>query len=345
MDINNVTIQELPNSEVSISGEISWEEFKKFEQKALERLIVHLELPGFRKGHVPFDIAKKNLSDDLILTDMAELAVQEFYPTILKEKNIDAIGRPRLALTKLARDNALGFTIQTYVLPDIKLPDYKKIAGTIETEKPSEVTEEEVDKVIEDLRQIRAYGHVHTPEEGAEHKHDEPLPEVTDEFAKSFGDFKDVSELREKIKENTAKEKLQQIKDKKRVAVMEAIIKETKFDIPVLVLEGEQEKMFSQIEADISRAGMTMEDYLKMSNKTKEAMLEELKPEAEKRARFQLVINAIARDAKMTPTDEEVETEAQKILSMYPGADIYRSRAYADMVLTNEKVLSMLESQ
>jgi len=103
--------------------------------------------------------------------------------------------------------------------------------------------------------------------------------------------------------------------------------------------------MFAQIETDVTRAGMTMDDYLKHANKTREALLEEFKPESEKRAKFQLIINAIARDANISASEEEVEIEAQKLVQAYPGADLARTRAYADMVLTNEKVFEMLEGK
>jgi FKBP-type peptidyl-prolyl cis-trans isomerase (trigger factor) len=340
-----VKITQLPEALVEITGEISWDAFAAFEAKALARLSEHLELPGFRKGHVPAETAKQHLGDELILGDMAELAMQEFYPTIVAENKLDVIGRPQLSITKLARGNALEFTIKSAVLPAIELPDYKKIAKSVPASEAAATTEEDVDKVIEELRQLRAYGHVHPTGEEHDHAHDQPLPEVNDEFAKSFGNFQSVAELREKVKENVAREKDQDAKDKRRIGIMDAIIEKTTFDIPVIVLRSEQDKMFAQIEADVARAGFTVDDYLKHTGKTREQIMEEFRPEAEKRARFQLVINAIARKENITPTDDEVEAEANRLVATYPGADMNRSKAYADLVLTNEKTLSMLESQ
>jgi hypothetical protein len=53
---------------------------------------------------------------------MAELALSEHYPKIIEQEKIDAISRPEIAITKLARKNPLGFKIKTAVLPEIKLP-------------------------------------------------------------------------------------------------------------------------------------------------------------------------------------------------------------------------------
>lgn len=341
-----VTITSLPESTIEITGTIPWDSFKKFEKKAFDTILAELEIPGFRKGHVPEDVAKKQIKDELLLADMAELAVQSLYPTMLSEKKIDAIGSPSLAITKLARDTELGFTIRTAVFPSITLPSYTEIAKQIPKTSSETVTEEDIEKVIQELRQIRAYGHVHQPEENHEHDHgDTPLPEVNDDFAKSFGNFASVAEMREKIKENMLREKEQEAKDKHRITIMEAIIEKTPFELPSIIVTAEQEKILAQIETDIARSGMTIDDYLKQIQKTKEAVMEEFKPEAEKRARFQLVVNAIATDASLTASDEEVQAEAEQLMKAYPGADRQRAVAYADMVLTNEKVLSMLESQ
>ena len=342
-NIDNLEVKNLENGQVEIKGEISWEAFSSFEKKALERLLPHVEVAGFRKGNVPEAIAKKELGDELILSDMAELSIQEFYPQILEEKKIDAIGRPSVTITKLARENALGFTIVTEVLPEITLPNYKKIAKDTPKASGVSVSEEEVDKVIEDLRQMKAYGHVHHHDDH-NHAHEEPLPEVNDEFAKSFGAFESVADLRAKIKENTLKEKEQNEKDKRRIAIMDGIIAEAKFIVPSIIIKSEQEKILAQIEADVSRSGMEFEEYLKHTNKTREGIMEEFKSEAERRARFQMCINAIAKDMDLKTTDEEVKAEAEKLMQMYPGADLARTTAYADMLLTNEKILSTLES-
>ena len=166
---------------------------------------------------------------------------------------------------------------------------------------------------------------------------------MTDEFAKSFGEFEGVTQMREKIRENITREKNNEVKDKRRIAIVEAIVAKTDFPVPAIVLHSEQEKMLAQIEADITRAGFTLDDYLKQSNKTKEDILAEFKPEAEKRARVQLVINAIARKENIVPEESEVKAETERLIAMYPGADIVRTEAYVDMMLTNEKTLAILE--
>lgn len=342
--MKNYTVKVTKHDDATIEMDctLSWEAFAAFEKRALARLGEHLELPGFRKGHIPEEVVGKQLGDELILSDMAELAIQELYPTLLEEEKIDAIGRPSLSITKIARGNELAFTLRTAVVPAFTLPDYKSLAATVAPIAPAETTDADVEKVIENLRHLRAYGHVH--EEGHDHGHTEPLPEVDDAFAKSFGEFTSVEELKMKVRENVSKEKEVEARSARRAAILEAVVEQTSFVVPSVIVESEQDKLYAQIEADIAHSGLSMEEYLKQANKTKEQIMEEYKPEAEKRARMQLVINAIARKENIAANDEEVRERSQTLMTLYPGADKARTEAYADMVITNEKVLDFLES-
>ena len=345
-------IKKLPGSLIEISVTIDWETFASFESKAFSRLAKHLEIDGFRKGMVPEDVAKKHINDAIVLPEMAELALSEWYPKIAMEEKLEVIGRPQVSITKIARGNELGFTITSAVIPEIKLPEYKKIAQGVEKEVVPVVEESAVEKVIQDLREMRAYGHVHNHEtiegetEAPEaHDHTEELPEVNDEFAKSFGSFANVAEMKDKIKENLVREKEMEIKDKWRAKVISALTEASECELPELLIESEQDKMLAQIEADISRAGFTLDQYLAETKKTREEIKAEYRDEAIKRAKTELVLFSISKQEKLAPGEEEVKAHAQTLISMYPGADASRAEVYAEMVLTNEKVFDFLEGK
>ena len=155
-----ITIKKLDKSEVEIIGVLEVAEFEKYEDKALERIGERLELPGFRKGKAPVAVVKESVQEMELLQEMAEEALYTAYPTILEENKIDAIGRPQIAITKIGKGSDLEFKIVTAVLPEMKLPDYKKIAG-IETKKEDfnkeiVVEEKDVEKTILELRKMRA---------------------------------------------------------------------------------------------------------------------------------------------------------------------------------------------
>jgi FKBP-type peptidyl-prolyl cis-trans isomerase (trigger factor) len=77
------TVTTLPQSKIELKGQIPWERLAAFEAEAFAKLAAQVELKGFRKGNVPDDIARKQIPDEILLADMAELAINHVYPTIL----------------------------------------------------------------------------------------------------------------------------------------------------------------------------------------------------------------------------------------------------------------------
>lgn len=253
-------------------------------------------------------------------------------------------------------------------MPEVKLDDYKKIAkaeNAKETKTP-EVTDKEVEDVILNIQKNIAHQKMHAESGEDEHTHNHDhsspersegsesnkasattadLPPVDDEFAKMIGGFKDVADMKEKIKENIAMEKAMKEKDKKRTEILEAIMNKSTIDLPKIIVEGEQEKMLAQFKDDIARAGVSYEDYLKHIKKTGEDLKNEWKGVAVKRAKSQIILNNIAKEEGLTPNEEEVKKEMEHILSQYKDAERFRVRMYVETSLTNELVFQFLESQ
>src|SRR3989338_10213686 len=152
-----VIVKKLPKSEIEIEGELEADLFENYFEKALKKLGANIELDGFRKGKIPDNVLVSKIPEIHVLEEMAELALAEHYPKIIEAEKIDAISRPAISITKLARKNPLGFKIKTAVLPKIKLPDYRDIAKKIiskitEAEKYISVTEKDLEDTIMDIR-------------------------------------------------------------------------------------------------------------------------------------------------------------------------------------------------
>lgn len=113
-----------------MAGEIPAEKFEAFRRPALTSLNQSVTIDGFRLGRAPEPVLRERLGETKILEAMAELALRDFYPKILEEKKIDAIGQPRIEITKLAPGNPLGFKITTAIYPCFTLPDYRAAAAT-----------------------------------------------------------------------------------------------------------------------------------------------------------------------------------------------------------------------
>ena len=132
-------IKLLSDSEIEIAGEISAGDFMFEKDPALKEMTRNLDIKGFRKGKIPEDIILKNVNQRAILERMAVMALEKKYPEIIKKNKIKPIGRPEIIITKMAENNPLGFKIKTAVMPEIKLSDYKNIAGNIAREKKENI--------------------------------------------------------------------------------------------------------------------------------------------------------------------------------------------------------------
>lgn len=138
-------IKLLPGSEVEITGEIPAEDFEHERQHAVIHLSEDIKIDGFRPGKAPEKVIIDKIGERNILDKMAILVLQREYPKIIEEKKIKAIGRPEITITKLAANNPLGFKIKTYVMPEVELPDYKKIKNL---EKIVELAKIDIPKIL-----------------------------------------------------------------------------------------------------------------------------------------------------------------------------------------------------
>jgi trigger factor len=365
----NVTIERKPGSQVIITGELPYADLETHRAKAVAELGKEVAIDGFRKGHIPEQVLISNIGEMPLITEMAEHALSAAYPRIVAEHKLDVIGYPQIAITKIAKGNPLGFTITVAVVPDITLPDYFAIAKNINANKESkEVTDEDVTNQINDiLRQKVAYERLQSKAGGAseEHVHGEdcdhddhthapiedpkdiPLPELTDEYVKTLGkpgQFESVADFKQKIREHLTIQKAQDVDSLHRAKITDAVIAESTLELPQIMIDAEINQMFAQMENDLERAQLKMDDYLGHIKKTREDLKKEWAPSAEKRAKLQLVLNEIAKREKIEADTSLVDMQTDALLAQYKDADVKRVRVYVSSVLTNEAVLKKLEA-
>ena len=99
------------------------------------------------------------------------------------------------------------------------------------------------------------------------------------------------------------------------------------------------------MEEDLKRSGLKMEDYLTHIKKTQDDMKAEWTPAAEKRAKLQLILNAIAKKENIKADEKLTEERVNELLSHYKDANADRGRTYVETILVNEVVLNMLEGE
>ncbi len=348
-------VKKLENAQVEISVTLPSEKVEQYRAEVEKEALANVEIDGFRKGHVPTDIAKKHIQPLRVYEEMAQRAISAHYVDILEKTKVEAIGHPQIMITKIAEGSDLEFKIITAVMPRIKLADYKKIAKTIMAEKvETEASEEEVNEAINNIRRMRAQQMMaeqakegETPKSWSDIK-DEDLPELNDEFVKSVGAFENVDDFKKKITDNVQAEKESKAIEKKRIEVIDALLESSEIEVPQMMVDYEVDKMLHEFEGNIVMTGMSFDEYLKSIKKTREDYKTEWQEQGKKRAQTQLLLTQIAKEAKIEASDEDVEKEVKTIMEQYKdqnGIDENNVRAYVAQVLTHQKVFEFLEVQ
>lgn len=344
----NVEIKPSEEGELEISTELEVEVFNSYRGKALKTLGNDAKIDGFRPGHIPETVLIEKIGEEKILWEMAQQAIADYYPLILQEHKISALGQPEVVISKIAKDNPLGFKIKTAIMPEIKIGDYKEIAKKINSEPAEkiEIKDEDVTNVLEDIRKSRASaGHSHHEhKEGEKCEHEEKLPELNDEFAKSLGQFETLDQLKAKIKENLELERKNKIKDKKRLKVIEGIINKSELKIAKILIESEKDKMLAEMESQIGYMGLNFDDYLTHLKKTREELKGSWDKEARQRVAFSLILAEISKLEKIGAPEEDLKREVDYLKSQYKDVPEDRLRSYAASLIINEKVFEFLEN-
>lgn len=161
------------------------------------------------------------------------------------------------------------------------------------------------------------------------------LPELNDEFVSKLGPtLKTVDDLKKNIREGLAIEKQEKENEKVRAKVLEAIAKDSKMDIPAILIERTLDSML----ADMAR--MIPQGENKNPEALKKEMREKFRERAAANVSSNLVMYKLAGVEKLEPTAEELGAEAVKM-----GVDIEKEHDYIYGTLQNKKVFEFLESQ
>ena len=352
---NNIKVETNEQNEATITGTLSLDALEKHRADALQFFSESLSLDGFRKGNIPEEVIKKNVSETALLEEIATRTLNELYPAIIQEKKLEVFGRPEVHFTKLTPGNPVEFSITTPLMPTVEIADYKKIAKELNQTK-SEITldESEVERALLEVRKEldkreNEEKAKETPEETSAEKKDkeeekEPSP-LDDEKVQKISSLKTVEEFTQSVREDLKKHKENQASEKHRLALMEKILEGSTITLPDLIIESELQSMMAQFTADVQASGLKVEDYLKQAGKTEEELLKEWRPHAENRAKMQLLLNKIATKEELPPKKEEVNHQVSHLLEHNPTADKERAEVYVETQLANAKVFTFLENQ
>ena len=109
-------------------------------------------IPGFRPGHAPTSLVRRHFRDD-IRSEVAQTLIPRFFQTAVKDQKWEIVGQPRFEDLKFEDDQPLTCKATFEIYPEFELQPYKELEVE---EEPAAVTDADVDKAVEDLRESAA---------------------------------------------------------------------------------------------------------------------------------------------------------------------------------------------
>ncbi|MDP3965370.1 MAG: trigger factor, partial [bacterium] len=337
--------------EILVEAEIPTEILLTYRGHAIKEIQKTAKIDGFRPGHAPESEIIRVYGEPAILRHAAEDAVQHELPEILASQKLPIVETPHVTINAPEVGKPLAFTARAALAPEIELADYKTIAKKhLKDKKEAEVSDEEHAKAMTHLRRERAriekVERGMKPAEAADEAkaiEEKDLPELDDAFAISIG-YESIAHFHTKVRENMKAEKERQETDKRRQAIIEDLVRNSKISYPAILREYEINEMEARLKDDLAGAGMTLETYLAQMKKTWEQILAEWKAPADSRAKTRLILGEIARIEKIEPDEALLAQEVEHAKKHYKDAAPEALRAHIAHAMRNEAVLKFLES-
>ncbi|MGP3949388.1 trigger factor [Streptomyces sp. 7N604] len=143
-------VETLNPTRVRLTVEVPFEELKPSLDAAYKKINQQVTVPGFRKGKVPARVIDQRFGRGAVLEEAVNDALPKFYTEAVNEGDLNPLGQPEVDITELKDNELLAFTAEVDVRPSIEIPDFSGIEVEVDA---IEVTDEEVEKSVEQLRE------------------------------------------------------------------------------------------------------------------------------------------------------------------------------------------------
>ncbi len=144
------------------------------------------------------------------------------------------------------------------------------------------------------------------------------LPELDDDFVEEVSEESDtVEEYKEEIRKKLKERKESEAKAEKEDAVIEKAIADAQMEIPDAMVETQQRQIVQDFAQRIQAQGLTMEQYMQFTGLTRQALMDQVKPQAMQRIESRLVLEAVAAAENLVSSDEEYEEELKTMSEVY----------------------------
>ncbi len=145
------------------------------------------------------------------------------------------------------------------------------------------------------------------------------IPELNEDFFADLGmeGINSKESLEKQMEENILTRKEANAENKHMDALLEEAAKEVEVEIPEVMINEEVTRMIGQYEENLKMQGINLEQFYQFTNSNEEALRTQMSEEANKRVKFRLMLEQIAKEENITISDEEAEEEATKLAEKY----------------------------
>jgi len=143
------------------------------------------------------------------------------------------------------------------------------------------------------------------------------LPELNDEFASEVSEFETLDEYKADLKAKLSETKEKQATTENENNVVDKVIENASMEIPEAMIDQQVSNMIDDMGRRMQAQGLTMEQYMQFTGMTAEQLQEQMRPQAEKRIRTRLVLEAVVAAENIQIPDDAVEAELQRMADAY----------------------------
>jgi len=146
----------------TLTIEVDADSFNKALDKAFNKVVKQVNVPGFRKGKVPRMIFEQRFGVESLYQEAVDFVLPEAYSKALDETKIEPVAQPSIDIETIGKGQALVVKAEVTVKPEVKLGDYKGLK--VEAQE-TEVSAEDVNEEIKKLQE--RYAELAVKEEGS----------------------------------------------------------------------------------------------------------------------------------------------------------------------------------
>ncbi|KPV55517.1 trigger factor [Paenibacillus sp. A3] len=143
------------------------------------------------------------------------------------------------------------------------------------------------------------------------------LPALDDEFAKDVSEFETLDEYKADLESKLKERKQNEADRKKENDLVEKASEAAQVEIPEVMINDEAEQMVKEFENRLRTQGMNIDMYYQFTGQSAEDLKGQMRSDAEKRVRNNLVLEAIAKAENLEATEEEINAELENLAQMY----------------------------